>query len=98
MIGETVVANPLYTLTKFRIRAWQTRLQEGTVMQTIGSVLKSVDHEIHLGWQHIRSWAETLSTRERTTEILFLSLTLTLCALVLFCLNKAVQYSIVMRL
>ncbi len=67
-------------------------------MQTIGGVLKSVDHEIHLGWQHIRSWAKSVFTRERAIEILFLSLTLAFCALLVFVLHKAVQNSTIMRL
>ena len=60
-------------------------------MQTIGVVLRTVDHEIHLGWQHIRSWAESAFTRERKAEIVFISVTLALCAVLLFCLLNAVQ-------
>ncbi len=60
-------------------------------MQTMGGVIKSMDHEIHLRWQHIRSRAESLFTRERMTELAFLSLTLTLCTFLLFYLHKAVQ-------
>ena len=61
-------------------------------MQTNGSVLNSVDHEIHLGWEHIRSWAKSVFTRERTTEIFLLSITLALCAFVLFCFHKGLQH------
>jgi len=67
-------------------------------MQTIGGVLKSVDHEIHLGWEHIRSWAKSVFTRERSIEILLLSLTLTLCALLAFLIHRAVQHSMIMHL
>ena len=67
-------------------------------MQTIGSVLNSVDHEIHLGWKHIRSWAKRVFTRERTTEIILLSLTLALCVLVLFCFHKGLQNFTIMTL
>jgi len=60
-------------------------------MQTIGGVLNSVDHEIHLGWEHIRSWAKSVFAREMTTEIILVSLTLALCAFVLFCFHKGLQ-------
>jgi len=60
-------------------------------MQTIGGVRRSVDHEIHLRWQHIRSWTQSVFSRERMTEFVLLSCTLTLCAFVVFCLHKAVQ-------
>ena len=60
-------------------------------MQTVSGVLRTVDQEIHLGWQHIRSWAESVFTRERKAEILVISFTLTLCAVLLFCLLKAAQ-------
>ena len=67
-------------------------------MQTIGSVLNSVDHEIHLGWEHIRSWEKSVFTRERTTEIILLSLTLALCAFVLFCFHKGLQHFTITQL
>ena len=60
-------------------------------MQTIGGVLRSVDHEIHLRWQHIRSRAANVFTREKTTELVLLSCTLTLCSFLVYCLHKAVQ-------
>jgi hypothetical protein len=60
-------------------------------MQTIGGVLKIVDHEIHLGWEHIRSWAKSVFTRQMTTEIILLSLTLALCAFVVFYFHKGLQ-------
>ena len=65
-------------------------------MQTVGDIVKSVDREIHLGWQHFLSWAKTVITKESALEVLFLSLTLTLCALVVFFLHKAVQKSVLM--
>ena len=67
-------------------------------MQTIGSVLNSVDHEIHLGWKHIRSWAKNVFTREMTTEIILLSLTLAMCAFILFFFHKGLQYFTIMTL
>jgi len=60
-------------------------------MQTIGGVLKGVDHEIHLRWRHLRSRIESVFPRDRMTEVVLLSFTLTLCALVLFGLQQAVQ-------
>ena len=60
-------------------------------MQTIGGVLRTLDQEIHLGWRHVRSWVGSTFTRERTTEIVFASFTLTLFALLLFDLYKAVH-------
>ena len=60
-------------------------------MQTIGGVLRNVDHEIHLRWQQIRSRAANLFTRERTTELVMLSFTLTLCSFLVYCLHKAVH-------
>ena len=60
-------------------------------MQTIGGVLKTVDQEIHLGWQHIRSWAQSVFSRERAAEIVFVAFTLALWALLLLCLLKAAQ-------
>jgi hypothetical protein len=67
-------------------------------MQTIGGVLNSVDREIHFGWKHIRSWAKSVFTRERTTEIILLSLTLALCVLVLFCFHKGLQHFTITQL
>jgi len=66
-------------------------------MQTIGGLLNSVDHEIHLGWEHIRSWAKSVFTTEMTTEIVVLSLTLALCAFVVFCFHKGVQNSTIIQ-
>ena len=67
-------------------------------MQTIGSVLNSVDHEIHLGWEHIRSWAKRVFARESTKEIILLSLTLAICAFVLFCFHKGLQHFTITQL
>jgi hypothetical protein len=67
-------------------------------MQTIGSVLNNVDHEIHVGWEHVRSWAKSVFTRERTTEIILLSLTLALCAFVLFFFQKGLQHFTITQL
>lgn len=66
-------------------------------MQTIGGAFKGVDHEIHLRWQHIRSWVESVFTRERITELVFFSFTLTLYAFLLFCLHRAVQNSMLVH-
>jgi hypothetical protein len=60
-------------------------------MQTVGGVLKGVDHEIHLRWRHLRSWIERVFTRDGMTELVLLSFTLALCALVLFGLQRSVQ-------
>ena len=60
-------------------------------MQAIGDVLKTLDQEIQLGWQHIRDWAERLFAGDRTAEIVLLPSMLALCAVLLFYLYKALQ-------
>jgi hypothetical protein len=55
-------------------------------MQTIGGVLRSEEHEIHLGWRHIQSWLERVFITGRTLEIVLFYFVLTLYAVVLFCL------------
>jgi len=60
-------------------------------MQAIGDVLRTVDQDIRLGWQHIRDWAERLLTSERRAEIALLLSTLTLWVVLLFYLYRAFQ-------
>ena len=60
-------------------------------MQAVGDVLRTVDQEIHLGWRHIRSWAEGVFTKERIANIALLSSIVAILAAVLFSLYRAVQ-------
>jgi hypothetical protein len=69
--------------------------QEGAVMQTADGILTAVDNDIHLGWTRIRSWVESVFTRERTRDIVLLSFALTLYAVLLFSFYNAVQNSTV---
>jgi len=60
-------------------------------MQALGDVLRTVDHEIHLGWQHIQSWTERVFTKERIADIALLLFTLAVSAVLLFYLYRAFQ-------
>jgi len=60
-------------------------------MQTISDALKTVDHEIHLGWQHVREWAESVFTKERITDITVVVSTVAILAVILFAFTRAVQ-------
>jgi len=60
-------------------------------MQTIGETLRTVDHEIHLGWQHVREWAERVFTKEMIADVTVVVSTVTILAALLFALNRAVQ-------
>ena len=99
LLGVVVPGNclvPLYTPPNSSGRIFQTLVQERTTMQTVGGVLKTVEHEIHLALQHLQSWAKRVGAREPAQEILFLLLSLTLCAGVVYLLHKAVQNSLLM--
>jgi len=60
-------------------------------MQTIGEALRTVDHEIHLGWQHVREWAARVFTKEMIADVTVVVSTVTVLAVMLFVLNRAVQ-------
>ena len=60
-------------------------------MQTIGEALRTVDHEIHLGWQHVREWAARVFTKQMIADVTVVVSTVTVLAVMLFVLNRAVQ-------
>jgi hypothetical protein len=60
-------------------------------MQTIGDALRTVDHEIHLGWQHVQDWAEGVFTKERIAGVTVVLSTVAILAVMLFVFNRAVQ-------
>jgi len=60
-------------------------------MQTIGETLRTVDHEIHLGWQHVREWASRVFTKEMIADVTVVVSTVTILAALLFALNRGVQ-------
>ena len=60
-------------------------------MQTIGHALRTVDHEIHLGWEHVREWAKSVFTKERIADVTVVVSTVTVLAVMLFALTRAVQ-------
>jgi len=60
-------------------------------MQTIGDALRTVDNEIHLGWKHVREWAESVFTKETVADVTVVVSTVTVLAVMLFALTRAVQ-------
>jgi hypothetical protein len=60
-------------------------------MYAITDVLRTVDHEIHLGWKHVREWAESVFTKETIADVAVVVSTVTVLAVMLFALTRAVQ-------
>jgi len=60
-------------------------------MQPITDVLRIVDRQISLGWHRLRYRAERVFTRERITEIVVVTFTVTIIAVVLLQLIGALR-------